>query len=142
MGTLDMFLGDISYPEVFNPSMIFLKNENLSLLLTVPLLLYLVQIIYNISLHPLHKVPGPLLAQFSGIWKHVRYFRGTWHSDILALHNKYGPVVRIAPNEVSFTDVKALVAIYGHGTSARKVSDCSIYHSPVLSTSTVIELWY
>ncbi|KAH6670576.1 cytochrome P450 [Halenospora varia] len=83
-------------------------------------LLYLTQIIYYLSLHPLHKIPGPFLAQFSSIWKNGRYFRSTWHRDILELHDKYGPVVRIAPNEVSFVDAKALGAIYGHGTTVKK----------------------
>lgn len=39
-----------------------------------------------------------------------------WHDDILELHERYGPVVRIAPNEVSFVDKAALVQVYGHST--------------------------
>ncbi|PMD42183.1 hypothetical protein L207DRAFT_377650, partial [Hyaloscypha variabilis F] len=66
-----------------------------------------------LSIHPLSKIPGPFSAKFSGVWKNVRYFRSTWHTDILELHDKYGPVVRIAPNEVSFVDATALSAVYG-----------------------------
>lgn len=83
--------------------------------------LYIAQVIYYVVFHPLQKIPGPFLARFSGLWRNIRYFRGTWHDDVLKLHEKYGPVVRIAPNEVSFVDRKALLVLYGHGTSARKV---------------------
>jgi averantin hydroxylase len=34
--------------------------------------------------------------------------------DFLAFHKKYGPVVRVAPNELSYTDSRALKPIYGH----------------------------
>lgn len=30
------------------------------------------------------------------------------------MHLKYGPIVRIAPNELAFTDVRAWKDIYGH----------------------------
>ncbi|CZR58774.1 related to pisatin demethylase / cytochrome P450 monooxygenase [Phialocephala subalpina] len=120
MGILDTFLIDVDRPGLFAAPILFAKSHVL-LLFTVLALLYLVQIIYYLSLHPLHKIPGPFLAQFSGIWKNVRYFRSTWHRDILELHDKYGPVVRIGPNEVSFVDAKALGAIYGHGTTAKKI---------------------
>jgi hypothetical protein len=47
---------------------------------------------------------------------------GNWHQDILDLHNQYGPVVRISPNEVSIVNVDALQAVYGHSKGTRKVS--------------------
>ncbi|KAK2685465.1 hypothetical protein QWA68_015695, partial [Fusarium oxysporum] len=34
---------------------------------------------------------------------------------IQAVHEKYGPVVRVAPTELSYNDPKVLKAIYGHG---------------------------
>lgn len=36
------------------------------------------------------------------------------------LHRKYGPVVRIAPNEYSLDDPAAVKAIYGLGTTFTK----------------------
>ncbi|OBT45682.1 hypothetical protein VE00_03948 [Pseudogymnoascus sp. WSF 3629] len=36
------------------------------------------------------------------------------------LHRRYGPVVRIAPNEYSFEDFEAVKTIYGHGTKFAK----------------------
>lgn len=78
-------------------------------------------IFYRLLLHPLAGVPGPFVARFTGLWRTRRYFKGTWFDDILELHQKYGKVVRIAPNEVSFVDGEALKRLYGHGKPCKKV---------------------
>ncbi|KPM36017.1 Isotrichodermin C-15 hydroxylase [Neonectria ditissima] len=41
-------------------------------------------------------------------------FSGQSHKKILELHQKYGPVVRVAPDELSFTDPTAWTDIMGH----------------------------
>ncbi|OCL14614.1 hypothetical protein AOQ84DRAFT_280692 [Glonium stellatum] len=89
----------------------------------IPLLVaYLVlDAIYNLTLNPLRNVPGPFLAKISQSWRNIRYFRGSWHDDVLEVHRQYGDVVRIAPNEVSFVDVAALKELYGHGKQIVKV---------------------
>ena len=58
--------------------------------------------VYNAFLHPLRHIPGPKLAAASRlIWaKHQR--DGTLSKYVTQLHEKYGEVVRLAPNEVSF----------------------------------------
>jgi hypothetical protein len=63
--------------------------------------------------HPLHHVPGPLLARSTQIWLFWRLYRGHPRQDQLQLHEKYGPVVRIGPNEVSICDAGSLNVIYG-----------------------------
>jgi len=93
--------------SILAKSIMFAKNDA-CLIVSGFILLYLLQIIYYLFLHPLHNVPGPFLARFSGMWKHIRYFRSSWHIDTLELHERYGPVARIAPNEVSFVDPRAL----------------------------------
>lgn len=85
----------------------------------VGLLIWIV--FYRLFLHPLAGVPGPFVARFTGLWRTTKYFQGTWYQDILGLHKKYGRVVRIAPNEVSFVDGEALKRIYGHGKPCKKV---------------------
>lgn len=82
----------------------------------------LIKILYNIYLHPLRKIPGPFLAKATELWRTRKYVKGQWHQDILDLHQRYGPVVRISPNEVSFVDKDALEQVYGIGTNTRKVS--------------------
>jgi hypothetical protein len=82
----------------------------------------LVQVIYRFYLDPLRHIPGPTAARFTELWRTRRYALGGWHQDILDLHDKYGPVVRIAPNEISFVDKDALTRVYGHSSGTRKVS--------------------
>ncbi|KAI5360640.1 putative cytochrome P450 [Septoria linicola] len=90
---------------------------------------------YRIWLHPLRKIPGPLLARATELWRTSKYARGNWHDDILDLHRQYGPVVRIAPNEVSFVDKEALVKVYGHSTGTRKTSWYDVWEVKGAGTS-------
>jgi hypothetical protein len=79
------------------------------------------QVFYSIFLHPLRKVPGPFLAQITELWRSTRYFQGTWHNDILTLHRHYGPVVRIAPNEVSVVSPDLIKTVYSYQKGTMKV---------------------
>lgn len=49
----------------------------------------------------LSDVPGPFLASISRLWHIIRIIKGRVSQDTLELHEKYGPFVRIAPDEVS-----------------------------------------
>ncbi|KAL9012057.1 MAG: hypothetical protein Q9173_003152, partial [Seirophora scorigena] len=71
--------------------------------LATVVVLYSVAIaVYNAYLHPLSHIPGPKIAASSRVsWaRHIR--NGTMVHHIQKLHEKYGDVVRIAPNELSF----------------------------------------
>ncbi|KAB5539232.1 averantin oxidoreductase [Coniochaeta sp. 2T2.1] len=70
--------------------------------------------IYNVYFHPLARFPGPFFAKISGIYSIYGLFRGRWPMDVHALHLKYGPIVRLMPNELAFTDPQAWKDIYGH----------------------------
>lgn len=66
---------------------------------------------------PLNEVPGPTLAKFSSLvlkWHELRANRTRY---IHSLHLKYGPVVRLAPNEVAFASGSAVKEIYCSGGS-------------------------
>ncbi|KAB2573234.1 Cytochrome P450 monooxygenase gsfF [Lasiodiplodia theobromae] len=95
----------------------------------------LITIIYRIFFHPLHRIPGPFPAKFTELWRTRKYLAGNWHSDILELHRKYGPVVRISPNEVSFVDKEALAQVYGYTKSAKKTSWYDTWKVPGADTS-------
>ncbi|KIV98381.1 uncharacterized protein PV09_09786 [Verruconis gallopava] len=102
---------------------------------TIILILWLLDIIYKCTFHPLAKVPGPFLARFSQAWRNIRYFRGTWHDDVVALHREYGRIVRVAPNEVSVVDTAALKHLYGHGTKALKTHWYDTWKIPNMTES-------
>ncbi|KAL7811088.1 cytochrome P450 [Trichoderma gracile] len=66
---------------------------------------------------PLSKIPGPTVSKYTSLvlkWKEIKALRTVY---IHQLHQQYGPVVRIAPNEVSFTSWEALKEIYCSGGS-------------------------
>ncbi|ODA81557.1 hypothetical protein RJ55_00057 [Drechmeria coniospora] len=66
---------------------------------------------------PLRKVPGPTASLFTSFvlkWNELNAQRTSY---VHQLHKKHGPVVRLAPNEVSFTSWPALKEIYCSGGS-------------------------
>ncbi|CAG8094896.1 unnamed protein product [Penicillium olsonii] len=62
---------------------------------------------------PLRHFPGPFLWSISRIPSSISVLRGTNHLDVLALHRRYGPVVRIGPNELALNTPQAFHDIYG-----------------------------
>ncbi|KAK0724599.1 putative cytochrome P450 monooxygenase [Lasiosphaeris hirsuta] len=94
------------------PDWSFLNGLGLVALLTTAYLVY--TFVYNLYFHPLAKFPGPILlrgTRLGFIWKEVK---GTLPLEMLDLHRRYGPVVRIAPDELAFSDAEAWKDIYGH----------------------------
>lgn len=70
---------------------------------------------------PLRDIPGPFAARFTRLWYLKNVWRGDFEKVNVRLHDRYGPIVRIAPNEYSIDDSEASKIIYGHGTSFTKV---------------------
>lgn len=71
-------------------------------------------VIYNLFFHPLRDVPGPLLQRASRLPWAFQHISGRQAFITQKLHDHYGPVVRIGPNHLSFTDAHAWKDIYGH----------------------------
>ncbi|KAI1738863.1 cytochrome P450 [Xylaria scruposa] len=69
-------------------------------------------VLYQCVFSPLAAFPGPLAAKLSKGWRAYVSYRGRWHRDLLDLHQRYGPVVRIGPNELSIGDPDAFLQIY------------------------------
>ncbi|KAK4498607.1 hypothetical protein PRZ48_011266 [Zasmidium cellare] len=69
--------------------------------------------IYNAFFHPLSKYPGPPLWTSYRLLYTIRNIQGVLPFRVLEFHRRYGPVVRIAPNELSFIDKAAWQDIYG-----------------------------
>ncbi|PKS12672.1 hypothetical protein jhhlp_000880 [Lomentospora prolificans] len=68
-------------------------------------------------LSPLAKVPGPRVSLFTSAVLKWNELNANRREYIHRLHVQYGPVVRIAPNEVSFTSPEAVKEIYCSGGS-------------------------
>ncbi|KAI0543414.1 putative cytochrome P450 [Xylaria curta] len=80
----------------------------LSILVTVG------KIFYNVFLHPLRNFPGPITHRMSVIPRAVHQMKGNLPFRVAELHRRYGPVVRVAPNELAFCSPQAWRDIYGH----------------------------
>jgi cytochrome P450 len=77
-------------------------------------------VLYNLFWSPLRTVPGPwwyAATPFPRLWL---YFSGREPWAVKDMHERYGPVVRLAPYEVSFIDEKAWPDIYGYKTATHK----------------------
>lgn len=61
----------------------------------------------------LHKYPGPFLASLTDWWRFLDVYKRRPEITHIKLHQKHGDVVRLGPNVLSFSDPKALKAIYG-----------------------------
>ncbi|KAL4988653.1 cytochrome P450 [Aspergillus falconensis] len=61
---------------------------------------------------PLSSIQGPRLFALTEWRLALEEYRGTRTTYIQALHNRYGAVVRIGPNEISFNSLSALRTIY------------------------------
>ncbi|KAF6824932.1 l-ascorbate oxidase [Colletotrichum musicola] len=69
--------------------------------------------VYNVYFHPLRHYPGPRLWAASRLPWNLVNLKGNLAFRIRELHEKYGPVVRIAPDELSYTSSVAWKKIYG-----------------------------
>lgn len=68
-------------------------------------------------LSPMNKIPGPTLARYTSLILKWHEFNTNRRKYVHDMHLKYGPVVRIAPNEVAFASLGAVKEIYCSGGS-------------------------
>ncbi|KAH9063317.1 high nitrogen upregulated cytochrome P450 monooxygenase 2 [Lactarius vividus] len=73
-------------------------------------------LIYRLSpLHPLAKYPGPAIAKMSKLWAAYHSAMGDQHRCYKSLHDRYGDVVRVGPNELSIRDPLLIHPLLGQG---------------------------
>ena len=101
-------------------SSIFIR---IGLVILVLLAYPIYHIVNNLYFHPLAKIPGPSLWAVSRIPFCYHLLSGTLIRCQRQFHEKYGPVFRTGPNEVSFASEEALNDIYawrpGHKRAMR-----------------------
>lgn len=81
--------------------------------LPVLLAVIVARLVRNRYHNGLHKYPGPFLASLTDWWRFFDVCGRRPETSHIALHRKYGPVVRLGPNTLSFADPEALKTIYG-----------------------------
>ncbi|KAI2616903.1 cytochrome P450 [Hypomontagnella submonticulosa] len=83
---------------------------------------HLILALWNISpFHPLSHIPGPKLAAATYIpeFYYDAVLFGRYTRRIQELHEIYGPIVRISPNEVHCNDTRFIDEIYAFGNRKR-----------------------
>ncbi|EME41071.1 hypothetical protein DOTSEDRAFT_178435 [Dothistroma septosporum NZE10] len=73
-----------------------------------------IKCIYRRFFHPLANVPGPFLPAVTKLYQ--SYYNGRYYLQIEKLHQQYGSIVRITPNEVHIADAECYDKIYYVGS--------------------------
>lgn len=84
-------------------------------LLSLIVLYHVLTALYNITLHPLAKVPGSKLAGMTRLYQTYWCYgngRSLYYRKVQQMHERYGPIVRVNPNEVSLRDPKDFEKVY------------------------------
>ncbi|CAI7653533.1 unnamed protein product [Penicillium discolor] len=84
------------------------------------LVAFLIHHVYRLAHDPLRRVPGPWLARFTRLWELHQIRGGHFEQVNVELHQRYGPIVRLAPNRYSICSSAALKTIYGHDSKFTK----------------------
>ena len=72
-----------------------------------------VHLIHNKFYKGFNKYPGPTLAAYTNWWRFFENWTRKTEKRHIDLHRKYGDVVRLGPNALSFADPRAIKVIYG-----------------------------
>ncbi|KAL4877750.1 cytochrome P450 [Aspergillus karnatakaensis] len=113
------------------PTTFIEKHWILFLALTLFLTHRLAIALYNLYFHPLARFPGPKLNAISNLpYYYYLTIKGEAATHVATWHSLYGDVVRIRPNELSFTNPSAWTDIMGHRSGPEMGKDPHFY-SPV-----------
>ena len=84
--------------------------------------------VYNLYFHPLSKFPGPKLWAATQLPYIISLVSGRLVVNQQRLHEAYGDVIRLGPNEVSFAKEEAWHDIYNHRPGHKDVLKDEIWY--------------
>ncbi|RCI13083.1 hypothetical protein L249_0196 [Ophiocordyceps polyrhachis-furcata BCC 54312] len=78
-------------------------------------------IIYRLYLSPVAAFPGPFLAKITNWYEFYHNFihTGMYYRRIREMHDKYGPVVRVSPEEIHIMDSTAYHKLFVTGSTRK-----------------------
>ncbi|CAD0014773.1 unnamed protein product [Aureobasidium pullulans] len=104
---------------IIEKSLLRASNITFAGLILTCLALYVSFVVWDVFLGPLSDIPGPKLWAASYFPKAYMMWTGSEHETLQRLHETYGPVVRITPRGINYTDAAAWKDIYGHRTGGK-----------------------
>ncbi|EMD00912.1 hypothetical protein BAUCODRAFT_144505 [Baudoinia panamericana UAMH 10762] len=109
-----MFLLSLSYLPFVSPTLLVV-----GLICVCLVFLLLVHIVHSLR-SPLNDIPGPLYARFTNLPLKAAVVAGKRIHFVHALHQRYGKIVRIAPDEVAVASPQAFKIIHAVGGGFEK----------------------
>jgi cytochrome P450 len=115
------------------------RVEALVLLFTSGILYVLTTALYRLYFHPLAKFPGPKTAAVTRLHEfyHQIFRPGRYHQILDAMHDQYGPIVRIGPSEVHIRDPSYYDKLYNFDSELDRPNSMyhqNLQHSPSFET--------
>lgn len=107
-------------------SLISVLSQHLPSVLFITFVGYVASNYFN---RGLNKYPGKFIASLTDWWRFWIVYKKRPEVEHINLHAKYGDVVRLGPNNLSFADPKALKTIYGLSKGFTKVSTPFMYQN-------------
>ena len=95
-------------------------------------------VIYNLYFHPLARFPGPKIAAATRLYYLKHLLTGRLPFNNAKLHNKYGGVVRIAPNELSLNTAEGWKDVYGTRAGKAEMTKNAHFYAAMSSGSASI----
>jgi cytochrome P450 len=114
------------------PSTRRLEPASLALIILAVSSLYLLGLyIYRRYFHPLARFPGPPFNSVSELPAALSLLRGRYAFDNKLHHERYGDVVRISPNELTFRTSQSMQDIYGFRAGHQNMKKSFLHTGPV-----------
>ncbi|GKZ48520.1 hypothetical protein AbraIFM66951_000592 [Aspergillus brasiliensis] len=105
-------------------------NTVLAAILSAVIIYIATRVVYNVFLHPLSRFPGPITHAISRLPYCYHAVKGTLPFHMLDLHNRYGDIVRIAPDELAFSHPDAWKDIMGHKNGEEELGKADWFYRP------------
>lgn len=87
------------------------------------------RLLYNIYFHPLSSFPGPTSWTATRFTYVLSLWSGNLAKDVRQLHLKYGDIIRIAPDELSFARADAWHDVYSNSPGRPALPKSALWHS-------------
>lgn len=117
----------VSPTRALAASVVPLLRQHWVLLLVVGLA---VRLLAKRYLSPLRRYPGPVLASMTRLPRFLSVLGGQTQHDRIALHRRYGPLVRTAPDELSVASPALAREVLRAGKGFRKTDFYAVFPPP------------